>query len=117
MESLEPGQDGRAQNPRLASVQEDGLHDCLVELGAYSWGHILPSQHLPNPCPRPACLAELAPHGLDVVVILREQAAEVSEHLDSLQHIPMHRELLAQGKCRSHCHVPLVASCCPHLGW
>ena len=78
MEPLEPGQDGRAQNPRLASVQEDGLHDRLVELGAYSWGRILPSQHLPDPCPRPARLAELAPHGLDVVVvILREQAAEV----------------------------------------
>ena len=73
MEPLEPGQGGRAQNPHLASIPEDGLHDRLVELGAYSWGRILPSQeHLPNPCPRPARLAELAPHGLDVVVILRE---------------------------------------------
>jgi hypothetical protein len=36
MEPLEPGQDGRAQNPRLASVQEVGLHDRLVELGACS---------------------------------------------------------------------------------
>ena len=99
MESLEPGQDGRAQNSRLASVQEDGLHDRLVELGAYSWGRILPSQHLPDPCPRPARLAELDPHGLDVAVILREQAAKVPKHLDPLQHVSMHRELLAQGKC------------------
>jgi hypothetical protein len=45
------------------------------------------------------CLAKLVPHGLDVIVILQEYAAEVPEHLDSLQHIPMHRELLAQGKC------------------
>ena len=72
MEPLEPGHYGRAQNPRLAAVQEDGLHDRLVELGANSWGRILPSQHLPNPCPRPARLAELALHGLDVIVVLRE---------------------------------------------
>ena len=75
------------------------MHDCLIKLGAYSWGRILPSQYLPDPCPRPARLAKLAPHGLDVIVILREQAAEVPEYLDPLQHVPMHRELLAQGKC------------------
>jgi len=56
MEPLKPGHGGRAQNPRLASVQKDGLHDCLIELGAYSWGCILPSQHLPNLCPRPCAL-------------------------------------------------------------
>jgi len=73
--------------------------NCCKQTDAYSWGCILPPQHLPYPCPRPASLAELAPHGLDVVVILREQAAKVPEHLDPLQHVPMHCELLAQGKC------------------
>ena len=84
MKSLEPCQSGRAQDPRLASIQEDGLHDRLVELGAYSWGCILSPQHLSDPCPRPACLVKLALHGLDVIVILREQAAKVLEYLDPL---------------------------------
>jgi hypothetical protein len=75
------------------------LHGCLVELGTNSWRRILLAQHLSDPCPRPACLAKLVPHGLDVIVILRELAAEVPQYLDSLQCIPMHRELLAQGKC------------------
>ena len=42
MESLEPGQRGHAEDPRLAA----GMHDCLVELGANSWGYILLAQHL-----------------------------------------------------------------------
>ena len=70
MEPLEPGHGGRAQNPRLASLQKDGLHDRLIELGAYLWGCILPLQHLPNPCPRPARLAVLAPHSLDVIIVV-----------------------------------------------
>jgi hypothetical protein len=45
------------------------------------------------------CLAKLASHGLDAIVILQEQAAEVLKYLDPLQHVPMHHELLAQGKC------------------
>jgi hypothetical protein len=85
MKSLEPPcQSGRAQDPRFASKQEAGLHDRLVELGAYLWGCILSPQHLSDPCPRPACLAKLALHGLDVIVILRKQAAEVPEYLNPL---------------------------------
>jgi hypothetical protein len=84
VESLEPGQSGCAQDPCLAALQEDGLHDCLVELGANSWWCILLAQHLSDPCPRPMCLAKLASHGLDVIVILREQAAEIPEYLDPL---------------------------------
>ncbi len=34
MESLKPGQSGRAQDPCLAAEQEDGLHDHLIEFGA-----------------------------------------------------------------------------------
>ena len=71
----------------------------LVQLGAYLWGCILPLQHLSDPCPCPACLAKLASHGLDVIVILQEQAAQVPEYLNPLQHVAMHHELLAQGKC------------------
>jgi hypothetical protein len=38
-------------------------------------------------------------NGLDVIFILQAQAAKVPEYLDPLQQVPMHRELLAQGKC------------------
>jgi hypothetical protein len=72
MEPLKPYQSGWAQDPRFASVQEDGLHYCLVKLGADSWGCILFAQHLSNPCPRPAFFAELALHSLDVIIILQE---------------------------------------------
>jgi hypothetical protein len=41
VESLKPGQSGWAQDPCLAAVQEDGLHESLVELGANSWWCIL----------------------------------------------------------------------------
>jgi len=100
MEFLKPCQSSRArQDPCFASVQEDGLYNCLVKLGADSWGCILLAQHLFNPCPRLACLAKLASHGLDVIVILQEQAAKIPEYLNSLQHISMHPELLLQGKC------------------
>ena len=37
-----------------------------------------------------ACLAKLAPHGLDVIVILREQAAEVPEYLDFFRAVDVH---------------------------
>ena len=37
-----------------------------------------------------ACLAKLAPHGLDVIVILREQAAEVPEYFDFLRAVDVH---------------------------
>ena len=70
VKSLESGHNSQAQDPCLASVQEDELHDGLVELGTHPWRQILPSQHLSNPCPRPVCLGELDLHGLDVLVIL-----------------------------------------------
>ena len=77
MKSLKPCQSGRAQDPRLASVQEDRLYDRLVKLSADSWGCILLAQHLSNPSPRPTCLAKLASHGLYIFIILQEQAFEV----------------------------------------
>jgi hypothetical protein len=50
MESLEPGQCGHAQDPRLTSIKEDGLHDCLVKFDANSWGCLLLLQHLSDLC-------------------------------------------------------------------
>ncbi len=81
--------------------REDGLHDCLIELCTSPWQCVLPMQHLSYPCPRPSHLAKLTPHGLDIIVVLQEQAAEVSIaiDLDLLQYVPMHHELLVQSKC------------------
>jgi hypothetical protein len=53
------------------------------------------AQHLSDLWPHPAHLAKLALHGLDVIVILQEQATKVLVHLNLLQHIPMHRKLLS----------------------
>jgi hypothetical protein len=103
------------------------LDNCLVQLDAYSWGPILPPQHLSDPCPRTTCLAKLASHGLDVIVILREQAAEVMKHLNFVQHAPMHCELLVQCSanrtamsCWLSCDVParhsFVLMCAGYCG-
>ncbi len=75
------------------------MHDCLVELCTSPRRCIFLAQHLSNPFPHSMHLAKLALHGLDVIVILQELAAKVSEHLDLLQHIPVHHKLLMQSKC------------------
>ena len=98
METFKPSHDSLAQDPRLASVQEDRLHNCLIELCTSPWRCVLPTLHLSHPCPHPSCLLKLIPHGLDIVVVLQEQVAEVSVDLDLLQYVPMQCELLAQSK-------------------
>jgi hypothetical protein len=99
VEAFEPSHDSLAQDPRLASVQEGRLHNRLIELCTSPWRCIFPMQHLSHPCPRPLCLSKLTPHGLDVIVVLQEQAAKVYVDLNLLQYIPAHRGLLAQSKC------------------
>jgi hypothetical protein len=98
VEAFKPSNNSLAQDPRLASVQEDGLHNRLIEHCTSPWRCILPVQNLSNPCPCLLRLAKLTPHGLEVIVVLQEQAAKVSVDLDLLQRIPMHCELLTQSK-------------------
>ena len=95
MESFKPGENRLAQNPGLVATQEDRFHNSLVEFCTNSWRRILLAQHLANSCTHPTSLANLASHGLDVIIIMQEQAAEVSKHLDLLQHVPIHGELLS----------------------
>ena len=86
------------QVPSLAPVKERRLHHCLVKLGSDLWCHILPSQHLRGACPYPPRLADLLSHGLDIVVVLGEEASKVLENLDSLEYIPMYREGTIESK-------------------
>ncbi len=99
VEAFKPSHDSLAQDQPLTSVQEDRLHDCLIELCTSPWWCILPTQHLSYPCPHPSCLLKLTPYGLDVIVVLQEQVAEVSVDLNLLQYVTVNPELLVQSKC------------------
>ena len=70
------------------------MHDSLVEFHTYLQWRILLVRHLANLHPHPTSLAKLTLHGLDVIIILQELVAKVSEHLNLFQHDPIHGELL-----------------------
>ncbi len=100
VEAFKPSHDSLAQDPCLASVQEDGLHNHLIELCTSPWQCVLPTQHLSYPCPHPLRLAKQTLHSLDVIVLLQEQAggSEVQS------------KMIFMGHQISSCHVPVVRS-------
>ncbi len=84
MEPLQLRQCGCQKVPRLAAVKEDGLHNCLVELGAYLWRSVIRLQYLAYPSPYPPSLPNLAPYCLDVIFVLDKDPSEASKQIHFL---------------------------------
>jgi len=76
---LQPCQYGLGEVPCLAAVEEDRLHNRLVELCADLWRGVVCLENLPHSSPYPPSLLDLALHCPDVVIILGENSPEIPE--------------------------------------
>jgi hypothetical protein len=88
VEPLQPCQCGLCEVPCLATIKEDRLHNCLLELGAEFWQSVVRLEDLPHLCPYPPSLLDLTPHCPDIVVVLGKDSSKVTEQLNFLQHFP-----------------------------
>ncbi len=88
VEPLQPRQCGLCEVPCLASIKEDRLHNCLVELGTDLRWSVVHLENLPHSCPYPPSLLDLTPHCPDIIVVLGEDSSKVTERLNFLQHFP-----------------------------
>ena len=81
---LQPRQCGLCEVPCLAAVEEDRLHNRLVEHGADLWRSLIRLEDLSYPGPCPTSLLDLVLHCPDVLIILCKNLPEVTKRLDPL---------------------------------
>ncbi len=113
MESLQPCKQGWREDPGLTAVQQDALDDRLPKFSAHAWGSALTIEDFYNLFPTGECLSQLGTYRVCVVIVHTEHATEVSEYLDTLQHIIFDIELAPECQCRAYTLVPVKFSLLP----
>jgi len=88
VEPLQLQQCGLCEVPCLAAMEEDRLHNRLVDHGADLWRSVICLEDLSYPGPCPTSLLDLAPHCPDVLIILDKNLPEVTKRLNLLQDFP-----------------------------
>ena len=69
VEPLQPSQGCWREDPRLAAIEQHGLHHGLVELCSHARGGVLAPKNLPDTRPCRPSLPQLGTDSLDVIVI------------------------------------------------